>query len=190
MFDHNECIFCFESFSPKNNETCFFQTQVNEIQNKKLVLSCKHIYHLGCFITYIKTVYNSWKKHENVNLMSNFLISCPYCRSGIEENEIMSIILQFNDLKKIKVDLDKKISKLRVQIFLSKIKLYSRKILRLTNTPAEIFAYHRVIEEFEDWEFLNTKINYFTKDTDSLLDRITKRQNILCNFYEDDSDWF
>ena len=102
----------------------------------------------------------------------------------------MSIILQFNDLKKIKVDLDKKISKLRVQIFLSKIKLYSRKILRLTNTPAEIFAYHRVIEEFEDWEFLNTKINYFTKDTDSLLDRITKRQNILCNFYEDDSDWF
>lgn len=179
MMDNNECIFCFESFSPKDDDTLHFHKRINKIYNKKLALSCNHEYHLGCTITYINTLYGSWKKKREIDYLSKFFITCPYCRSIIDEHEIMSIIYQFNAIKRMKDELYKKLSRLRSKILWLKIKLHSKKFLNLKNLPSEVFEYHRIVDEYEDLGFLKTKINYLTKDTDSLADRITKRNNIL-----------
>lgn len=188
MKEQDECIICFDSFSLDNNETCYYKKNVKKILNTRLVLSCGHYYHLGCIITYIKTLYSSWKRKTTIDSCSSFFMNCPFCRCEIEESEIISIIDKFNYIKTTKLRLNQKLSKLKMEIFWLRIKLYSKKMMNFTNLPKEVFYYHQKLDEYDDFEFLNTKINYLTKDTDSLYNIIIKNNNKLCNFYDDHDD--
>ena len=197
MYEQEECIFCFEVFSPKNKRNSSFdkddiiscENYINTILNSTLTLNCKHTFHIGCFIKYIRSKYTSWKKggNDDTNI---FHVSCPFCRTLVKNDELLEILDHLTPIKQITGYISNTLGKLKFRMGFLKLSFYSRKLLNLQVTIQDTFKYHKMTDNYENWEFLDTKINVITKGTDSLYKSLLKFKD--CDFLsqEDESDWW
>ena len=180
MFDQHECAFCFEElvFSQKNKinvqllrnsiENC--EKYVNKILYTTLVLRCEHSFHLGCFINYIKSKYKTWKQGKGCNV---FYMSCPLCRNIVDTSELRLIIKSFNSIKNITTFINKQMSKLKIKVLFAKLYLDCKKVLKFDVSLSRIYNY---IDLYEEYEFLNKKIQIMTKETDCLYNKMSQRK--------------
>lgn len=193
MYDQDECIFCFEIFSPKNNDCINFnkddiiscENYINTILHNTLTLKCQHNFHIGCFIKYIKIKYTTWKKtkDDDINI---FHVSCPFCRSLVKNYELLEILDYLNPIKQITVCISNALTKLRFRMGLLKLSFFSRKLLNLQITMQETYKYLKMTEIYENWEFLDTKIQVITKDTCCLYKRLLKNKEYDFILHDDD----
>jgi len=180
MYEQDECIFCFEIFSPKNKDDTSFNTDditscenyINTILKNTLTLKCQHTFHTGCFIKYIKVKYTTWIKTQNVDDTSIFYVSCPFCRTFVKNHELLEILDNLTPIKQISGCISNILVKLKFQMGLLKFSFFCRKLLNLQVTT----NYLKMTEIYENWEFLDTKIQVITKNTCCLYKRLLKNK--------------
>jgi hypothetical protein len=188
MYEQDECIFCFEIFSPKNKDCINFdkddiiscENYINTILNSTLTLKCQHNFHTGCFIKYIRTKYTTWKKTRGLDDINIFHVSCPFCRTFVKNYELLEILDYLTPIKQITAYISNTLAKLRFRMGLLKLSFFSRKLLNLQITMQETCKYLKMTEIYENWEFLDTKIHFLTKDTRCLYTRLLKNKE--CDF--------
>ncbi len=150
MDDQKECIFCFEILQD------YDATNIDVYKNETLNLSCKHTFHMRCFIKYITIKYKNKKFNDTIN--------CPLCRHSVNNSELKNIcIINIKRLSQIKQDILKKIIKHKTKMSFDKIKLYSRKLLHLVNLQRDV--YNKSLEDYEELIFLYGKIKYLIRET-------------------------
>lgn len=191
MYQQDECIFCFEIFSPKDNtsfnrdDITSCENYINTILKNTLILKCQHTFHIGCFIKYIKTKYTTWIKTQSLDDDINiFYMCCPFCRTLVKNYELLEILDHLTPIKQIKVRISTILIKLKFQMGLLKLSFFCRKLLNLQVTINE--SYLEMIEIYENWEFLDTKIQFITKDTCCLYKRLLKNKEYDFISHEDD----
>lgn len=198
MYEQDECIFCFEIFSPKKNYTNFdkndilsCETYIKNILNDTLTLKCKHDFHIGCFIKYIVTKYTSWKKKQTLDYIDIFHVPCPFCRTLLKNEELLSILDYLTHLKTILDNISNILLKLKFRMRLIKLSVYSRKLLSMNINTQYAYDYLKITETYENWEFLHTKIKFIIKDTDLLYETLLKsKSDEFISREEDNYRWF
>lgn len=181
MYEQDECTFCFEIFSPKNKDCINFnkddiiscENYIRTILNTTLTLKCQHNFHIGCFIKYIRTKYTTWGKTQGDD---TFHVSCPFCRTLVKNYELLEILDYLNPIKEITAFISNTLAKLRFRMGLLKFSFFSKKLLNLQITTQDSYKYLKMTEIYENWEFLDTKIQVITKDTCSLYKRLLKNK--------------
>jgi hypothetical protein len=190
MYEQDECIFCFEIFSPKNkvslnkDDITSCENYINTILKSTLILKCQHAFHIGCFIKYIKTKYTTWIKTQSLDDINIFYICCPFCRTLVKNYELIEILDHLTPIKQITVHISTILIKLKFQMGLLKFSFFCRKLLNLQVNINE--SYLKMTEIYENWEFLDTKIQFITKHTSCLYKRLLKNQEY--DFISDDLD--
>lgn len=184
MYEQDECIFCFEIFSPKNKDDTNFNTDditscenyINTILKNTLILKCQHTFHIGCFIKYIRIKYTTWIKTQSVDDISIFYVSCPFCRTLVKNNELLEILDYLTPIKQIAGCISNILVKLKFQMGLLKFSFFCKKILNLQVTTTTNESYLKMTEIYENWEFLDTKIQVITKNTSCLHKHLLKNK--------------
>jgi hypothetical protein len=88
QYEQDTCCFCYKCI----NDKC-----LSFLNNMIIILSCKHIFHLHCFINYCKSTYIECIKLNNKDkTFDTFVNKCIICRKETSNN--LNI---FNSYKKL-----------------------------------------------------------------------------------------
>jgi hypothetical protein len=97
-FNQSTCSICSENYL-KDSSTI--------IENLIIVLECGHVFHLNCFINYIKWKYIEEQENDNIDKHKNKSSkSCSLCRSDIPDFVLIfsTYVKLLQNIKKIKKD--------------------------------------------------------------------------------------
>ncbi len=96
-FEQSTCSICSENYLKDSNTV---------IENLIIVLECGHVFHLNCFIKYMKWKYIEIQENNNIDKHKNKskMLSCSLCRSELPDFLlIFSIYVKLlKQIKKIK----------------------------------------------------------------------------------------
>lgn len=198
MYEQDECIFCFKTFSPNKSKGIHFdkddvkscENYIHNTLNDTLKLKCNHDFHVGCFIKYIRTKYTSWKKTSILDEKNIFHMSCPFCRSVVNNEELLLILDYLDPIKEIASYINNTLLKLKFRMGLIKLSVYSKKLFKVNQNINDTYKYFKMTESYENWEFLDTKIKVVTKDTDLLYKTLSKTRDDNFISRTDEYDWW
>lgn len=179
--DRVDCVFCFDKINQDDidlniieqeqyikdkiisDEVEEYTNMISQFLNSNLKLYCNHRFHLGCFVKYLKHKYISW---SNKPRKCCFTLECPFCRKTLPVNQILNIIDTMKFMKIFEKCLKNKLIKIRFKLFLSKLKLYWRKLT--LSKSKDVYDYFILIETYDELEFILDKIKHLCKNLNSI----------------------
>jgi hypothetical protein len=91
LYDQKSCTFCSEDFLSSNNSL---------LGNLIIILECGHVFHLNCFIYYMKWVYveDNGNKQDHKTSLENKQVKCSLCR--LETPDFLTVFTEYKELLK------------------------------------------------------------------------------------------
>jgi len=163
------CIFCYNDFDTHTStnyiDTLSFnvgrgtnfiksiKNDIDNVKNTKIILSCNHPYHLGCFVTYHAYKCSSKYKqkcfsYKNI-LLDSCKLTCPLCTIQIKSSDVYFISKKIYKLQHILTTLNKKINILFLQIKTLYISLFLKKII-ISLKIKDIHKFNRTCILYDD----------------------------------------
>lgn len=164
------CIFCyndFDMYTSNINSTNYIdiiKNNIDNIKNTKIILSCNHPYHLGCFVTY--HVYQCSTKYKQKCfsykdiLLDSCTLSCPLCTIQIKSSDVSFISKKIYKLHHILTMLNKKINILFLQIKALYLSLFFKKII-ISLKLNDVYKFNRMCILYDDLLQVKKELSHY-----------------------------
>lgn len=191
IYDQDHCIFCLDvldkdlmevSILPnlpfKRSRTFDYHLESDEliqlidkiselsrckhlIENESIELCCKHVYHLGCFMSYLKSIYTKYLQND---FECAIFIECPLCRKDVSKKQTLDILDKYKDLNSLNENTNSLVEKLKSKIFYKKLIMFSKKIIGRDNLY-DLYEYNKLNMLYDEIDDIRVQIKRNIVDT-------------------------
>lgn len=133
----------------------------HSIENECIELCCKHVYHLGCFMAYLKSIYIKYLQND---FECAIFIECPLCRKDISKKQTLDILDKYKNLNSLNETTNSLVEKLKTKIFYKKLVMFSKKIIGKDNLY-DLYEYNKLNMLYDEIDDIRIQIKRNIVDT-------------------------